>query len=247
MAAAGSLGQYRPGRRQTLVPPEPLLPGTEQARRTNVHVLGGAFDPFPDLVQEQWPLLFWNRQHAAAAPPEPDTPAGMIVIKLHQPEPEYRLVLTLDPNHDFIAVRQAELSKHGDMWYHGDKRAMRFQQLPGGSWYVSAWEQQGEFGGTPERPGDPITDPWQTQRIAIKLLEPDGFPKEIFSGERFVEIRAAAGRSSKLIGDPDTMRRKLGWMVETILMPRSIIVRLLMGVLCAGAVSAAESASSPGA
>jgi hypothetical protein len=85
-----------------------LYQGANKPRRTEVHVSGGGFNEFPQSIQDQWPLLQWNRRYATPAPPEADTPAGMIVIKVHQPKPEFRCVFTLDPKHDFIAVRQVK-------------------------------------------------------------------------------------------------------------------------------------------
>ena len=164
-----------------------LFEGANKPRRTMVHVLGGGFDSFPRLIEEQWPLLQWNRRYVTPAQPEADTPAGMIVIKVHQPNPEFRCVFTLDPKHDFIAVRQVEWSNHGDKWHKSDKRALRFKQLPGGSWYVPAWEERAQFGGTPDQSDDQSASQPDIQRVDITLLKPDGFPKEIFNGDKFVE------------------------------------------------------------
>ncbi len=156
-------------------------------RRTEVHVLSGGSGSFPRLVEEQWPLLEWNRRYATPAPPEPDSPAGMIVIKVHQPAPDFRCVFTLDPAHDFIAVRQVEWSKDGDQWHLRDKRALRFKQLPGGSWYVSAWEEHAGFGGNPDRPADRGEIQRSIQLVDVTPLPPDRFPKGIFDGEEFLE------------------------------------------------------------
>jgi beta-lactamase regulating signal transducer with metallopeptidase domain/protocatechuate 3,4-dioxygenase beta subunit len=170
-----------------------LYAAKDKPRRTRVHILSGGFDSFPHLVEEQWPLLGWNRQYATPAPPDADTPAGMLVIKVHQPDPEFRCVFTLDPAHDFIAVRQVEWSKDGDDWHFSDKRAVRFKQLPGGSLYVSAWEKLAGFGGNPDQPANRGEIHRYVQLIDVTPLPPDGFPNEIFNGEKLVEDARKGG------------------------------------------------------
>jgi RNA polymerase sigma factor (sigma-70 family) len=170
-----------------------FIAAKNEPRRTEVHVLSHGLTSFPELIEEQWPLLEWDRRYATPAPPEADTPAGMVVIKVHQPNPDFRCVFTLDPAHDFIAVRQVEWSKNGDQWHLSDKRAVRFKQLPGGSWYVAAWEKMAGFGGNPDQPANRGEIRSSTQLIDVTPIAPDRFPNEIFNGEKFLEDARKGG------------------------------------------------------
>jgi hypothetical protein len=166
----------------------------KQPRRTQLHVLGDRYFEFPRLVNDQWPVVGCNRRYLTLAQAEPDTPAGMVVIKFHQIEPsEFRTLYTLDPAHDFIAVRQLEWSKSGDRWHKTDKRALRFKLLPGGSWYVSAWEEETVFDAKPDRPADKNEANVEIQRVEITPLKPDEFPKDIFNGEKLLESARKEG------------------------------------------------------
>ncbi len=73
-----------------------------QPMKTAVHVRSrqGGIDELPRWVRDQWPLTWFGRSRLTPVPPEPDTPAGCVVIQFHQPDPEVRCTFTLDPARD---------------------------------------------------------------------------------------------------------------------------------------------------
>ncbi len=66
---------------------------------------------------------------------------------------------------------------------------MRFEPLPGGSWYVASWEERARFGGSPEKPPAPDAEEVRPsiQKVTITPMKPEEFPKEIFDGGKLVE------------------------------------------------------------
>jgi hypothetical protein len=163
----------------------------DKPRRTEVHVLSGGFDQLPRPLDEQWELVGWNRREMSAVPPGPDTTPGCLVIKTARDD--LQNLFECDPARDFIAARKTAWRKDKDKWDVIETRAVRWKRLPGGSWFVAAWEQRQSKAGV-AAPGKRPTD-WREadlQRTEITPLVPDGFPKDIFDGPLFLE-RARQG------------------------------------------------------
>ena len=79
----------------------------DKPRREQLHVLGGDFpDELPSPLEDQWPYANWGYSRLSLPPPEPDTPAGQIVIKYEQED--FRQLFYCDPARDFIAVKRVE-------------------------------------------------------------------------------------------------------------------------------------------
>ncbi len=160
-----------------------------------VHVMDSASDGFPKVVDDQWGVGHMRLMGLEALPPGEDTPQDMVVIKVngqiqigdrHEPFPHY---YTLDPAHDWIAVRQVSWRKsyQKETWEMEDVRAKAFQQLPNGSWYVSLWEQSRTDGLEREKPSTKKPDHTRFKRVNVKALAGfDEFPKGIFNGEAFL-------------------------------------------------------------
>ncbi len=169
--------------------------GAGKPPRTGVHVLSGAFDSLPNLMDELWPVANSNLSEVSAVGPRPDTPPGCLVIRTERDD--LRNEFTIDPAREFITVRQLEWWKDQGKWSRIDTRAVRYKQLPGGSWYVTAWEQRQRMGLAEAelvgKPADKDDGDLDTRRIEITPLEPDQFPKNIFDGNKLIEAAKKAG------------------------------------------------------
>jgi RNA polymerase sigma factor (sigma-70 family) len=162
---------------------------------SSVHVMDQASDAFPEFFSEQWPVVRSRYLGLESLPPDKDTPAGMVLIKTngtlqigdrHVPYPHY---YTLDPSHDWIAVREVSWKKEyeKETWEMESKSAKAFQKLPNGSWYVSLWETSRTDGLEREKPSDKAPERTGFIRMNVKVLGPDDFPAGIFDGPAFLE------------------------------------------------------------
>ena len=172
-----------------------LSDGEGQPRKTEVHVLSGGFDELPHLVEDHWPVIGWNRREFAATAPRPDTPPGCLVIRTEREDLHNEF--TVDPARDYIAIRQVEWDRwQGDKWERTERRAVRWKRLPGGSWYVAAWEQRRQVGlprADIDAKPDSKEDDLEIHRLDVTPLEPGQFPRDIFDGARFLEAAKKAG------------------------------------------------------
>ena len=140
-------------------------------------------------LEELWDFAFLGS--LAPGEPEPGTPAGQIVIRA-----EYetlRETWYCDPAHDFIVARRIIWSKEPGGWvFRSDDRAVRWKQLPGGSWYVAARERR-----TPNRPARARPLEWLIPKgTAVhsrsigeprsRRCPPDRSPRRVFDGEKLL-------------------------------------------------------------
>jgi hypothetical protein len=91
-----------------------------------------------------------------------------------------------------------EWSSHegGRMKFRTDSKALRWAQLPGGAWYVTAWEQlhhldKFDASGKPDAKQQP--DHTTVRRVIITPMDPEKFPPGIFDGERFLDAARKKG------------------------------------------------------
>ncbi len=164
-------------------------------RNIEVHVMDHGFHEFPTFLNQQWASVRSRALGLEELTPGPGTPPGMIVIKTNgtieagdRREP-YPQIYTLDPAHDWIAVRQVTWQKmyQKETWQMQDVRAKAFQQLPNGSWYVSLWEKSETFGLEREKPTPRKPDRTRFMWVNVKPLRAEDFPKDIFNGPAFLE------------------------------------------------------------
>ncbi|MDR3636013.1 MAG: sigma-70 family RNA polymerase sigma factor [Isosphaeraceae bacterium] len=166
-----------------------------EPNNARVHVMDHGFDEWPELFDEQWPVVRSRWLGLEALPPDADTPPGMVVIKTNgkiqigdrnEPYPKYN---TLDPAHDWIVARKVTWMKEyqKETWRKEETRAKAFKQLPNGSWYVSLWEKSQTRG--LERENAATTKPEWTRfiRVNVKPLTADDFPPDLFNGPAFLE------------------------------------------------------------
>jgi hypothetical protein len=185
-----------------------LRDGAAGPYKIHLHVLSGGNDTLPDLLDEFWRVAGWRpRGEISAVPPRPDTPPGCLVIRTDSDD--RRNEFTIDPARDFLTVRRLEWSKDDGKWYRNDRRAVRFRRLPGGSWYVAAWERRQPIGLAEDqldaRPEDKQGGRLDIRRLEITPLEPDQFPKDLFDGDKFMEAAKKAGaviEADALIEEP---------------------------------------------
>jgi hypothetical protein len=168
--------------------------------RVQVHVLpGDQFNDLPKPLKATWAFAFDNRRNLKLVPPEPGTPPGWLAIRVDYPQ--IRNLYYVDPARDFAVVRMVEWSDHnGKMTFRTESKALRWKQLPGGVWYVSAWEQlhhmeRADASGKLMQ-GQP--DSTSIRRIDITPMEPDKFPPGIFDGEKLLESARKEGAEIKV-------------------------------------------------
>ncbi len=167
----------------------------DRPRDIEVHVMDHGFDGLPTFVEQHWAVARSRALGLEVLTPEAGTPPGMIVIKTngtiqvgdrHEPYPQ---IYTLDPAHDWIAMRHVTWQKtYGrETWDLQDVRAKAFQQLANGSWYVSLWEKSETSGLEREKPTTKKPDRTRYMWVNIKTLQAEDFPKDIFNGPAFFE------------------------------------------------------------
>ena len=126
-----------------------------------------------------------SARYAAGLPRHPDRARGP-AQRVHR-----------RPRADYIAIRQVEWDRwQGDKWERTERRAVRWKRLPGGSWYVAAWEQRRQVGlprADIDAKPDSKEDDLEIHRLDVTPLEPGQFPRDFFDGARFLEAAKKAG------------------------------------------------------
>jgi RNA polymerase sigma factor (sigma-70 family) len=170
-------------------------------RPVQLHVRQDQSPEPPRPIQDLWPFLQSGR-FLKIVQSKPGTPERQIALTA-----EYdtiRFLWHCDPDHDFIAVRQADWDKRDGKWVlNTDWNAARFKELPGGQKYVSAWtgSRHVRIRGV-DRAGKPVDseeDQRVTRRLDITPLISDQFPTGIFDGDKLLE--AARKEGAKIIVD----------------------------------------------
>jgi hypothetical protein len=166
--------------------------GKPRSVQVHVHRDDGAYF-LPKPLQEIWPFAFDNRRKLALVPPGPDTPAGRVAIGVDYGE--IRKLYEADPTHDFAIARMVEWSGGGELRFRTESTAIRWKQLPGGAWYVSAWEKRVHLDRIDAAGKAEAAQPDQTsvRRVEITPMEPERFPPGIFDGERLLESARKEG------------------------------------------------------
>ena len=92
----------------------------------------------PDWLQMIWPFAFENRRNLSLVPPEPGTPEGWVAIKVEYPQ--IQNLYYAEPAHGYAVARMVEWSslERGRTRFRTESKALRWAQLPGGAWYVTA-------------------------------------------------------------------------------------------------------------
>ena len=168
--------------------------------RVHVHRDDSANFP-PDWLRTIWPFAFDNRQDLQLVPPEPGTPEGWVAIKVEYPE--IQNLYYADPAHGYAVARMVEWSSHdgGRMKFRTESKALRWAQLSGGAWYVTAWERlhhldKLDASGKPEAEQQP--DHTSVRRVVITPMDPEKFPPGIFDGEKFLDAARKEGAQIKV-------------------------------------------------
>ncbi len=165
-------------------------------RRVQVHVhRDDSPHSLPKPLEAIWPFAFDNRRHLTLVPPEPGTPAGWVAIKVEYPQ--IRNLYYADPAHDYAVARMVEWSEvdGGKMKFRTESKALRWAQLPGGAWYVSAWERRQHLDKVNASGKAAAAQPDSTfvRRVVITPMDSDRFPPGIFDGEKLLESARKEG------------------------------------------------------
>ena len=165
---------------------------------SQLHVLGTGYDRYPEFFERQWPLLLIRRDRLKAT----NVATRSIVVRAEDEigtgdggvQPWIR-IFTLDPYHDFIAVKQVEWEMMPGQkdWTKTEVNAKTFQKLSNGSWYVSVWEEVVTRGLELEKPSNNKSEAPSYSHVSVKKIEADAFPKDIFNGAMFVEAARKEG------------------------------------------------------
>jgi hypothetical protein len=75
---------------------------------------------------------------------------------------------------------------------------VRWEQLPGGVWYVSEWERldhldQFDDSGQRKPEAEQQADSTSTHHVVISPMDPDAFPAGIFDGGKFLDAARKEG------------------------------------------------------
>jgi hypothetical protein len=156
------------------------------------------YDPpyyLPDPYKEIWAFAFDNRRNLKLVTPEPGTPPAWVAIELDRGQS--RALYYADPAHDYAVARTVQWSGHdgGKMKFRTESKALRWKQLPGGTWYVSAWERRQHLDRVDASGKAAPAQPDSTwfRRVEITPMDPDRFPPGIFDGEALLESARKEG------------------------------------------------------
>ena len=169
----------------------------DKPRNVRVYVYGeNSGSPAPDWLRAIWPFAFDNRRNLKLVPPEPGTPEGWVAIKVEYPEIQYRY--EADRAHGYAVARMVEWSslEGGRMKFRTESKALRWAQLPGGAWYVTAWERLlhlDELDATGKPKAEQQPDRTSVRRVIITPLNPTKFPPGILDGEKFLDAAREEG------------------------------------------------------
>jgi hypothetical protein len=150
----------------------------------------------PDWLRTIWPFALDNRRNLKVVPPEPGTPEGRVAIKVEYPQIQY--LYEADGARGYAVARMVEWSSldGGRMKFRTESKALRWAQLPGGAWYVTAWERlhhldKLDASGKPDAEQQP--DSTTVRRVIITPMDPEKFPPRIFDGGAFLDAARKEG------------------------------------------------------
>ena len=155
----------------------------------------------PDWLRAIWPFAFDNRRNLKLVPPEPGTPEGWVAIKVEYPE--IQELYYADRANGYAVARMVEWSSldGGRKTFRTESKALRWAQLPEGTWYVTAWERlhhldKLDASGKPEAEQQP--DHTSVRRVVISPMDPEKFPPGFFDGEEFLDAARKEGATIKV-------------------------------------------------
>jgi hypothetical protein len=146
-------------------------------------------------IDDQWEYAHWNWTELATGQSEEIAPAGQILV--HAERRELKKDWFVDPGRDYTVARHVQYRLIGDRWEKRETRAVHWERLPEGPWYVSVWETRSRVKATGNPADGNLPQPEEEQvdrkRIVITPLEPEDFPADLFDGDKFLEAARASG------------------------------------------------------
>ena len=148
-----------------------------------------------DELESQWEFANWNWTELATGKSAEAAPPGQILV--HAERGDLKNDWFVDPARDYTVARHVEYQLNDGKWEKRDTRAVKWEHLPDGPWYVSAWETRRrdlvtsvDRNGKRTQQEEEIID---RVRLVITPLRPEDLPAGIFDGDKFLDAAKAAG------------------------------------------------------
>lgn len=163
--------------------------------KSQLQVLTASSSRDIDELESQWEFADWNWTELATGKSTEAAPAGQILV--HAERGDLKNDWFVDPARDYTVARRVEYRLNGNKWEKSETQAVKWEQLPDGPWYVSAWETRrrglvtsADGNGKQTQQEEEITD---RVRLVITPLRPEDFPAGIFNGDKFLDAAKSAG------------------------------------------------------
>lgn len=163
--------------------------------KSRLQVLTAAGSNDAREIENQWHFAHWNWTELATGTSAEIAPAGQILV--HAERGDLKNDWFVDPLRDYTVARHLESRLVDSEWRVRETRAVQWEHLPDGPWYVSAWEtrrramvQRGDGKGGTVRQEEEVID---LDRVVLTRLANEDFPTDIFNGDKFLEAAKAAG------------------------------------------------------
>lgn len=168
---------------------------TRSSRSARLQVLTASSSQEVREIGNQWEYAGWNWTELATGKSTETAPEGQILV--HAERRDLKNDWFVDPDRDFTVARHIEYRLIDDRWDKRETRAVKWERLPGGPWYVSAWETHSRVMTTRiDADGKQVQQEESSvynERIVITPLRADEFPADIFDGDKFLGAAQAIG------------------------------------------------------
>jgi hypothetical protein len=163
--------------------------------KSQLQVLTASSSRDIDDLESQWEFADWNWTELATGKSSEAAPPGQMLV--HAERVDLKNDWFVDPARDYTVARHVEYRLNDGKWEKRETRAVKWEHLPDGPWYVSAWETRRrglvtgiDKDGKRTQQEEEIID---CVRLLITPLRPEDLPAGIFDGDKFLDAAKAAG------------------------------------------------------